>query len=197
MRRHTRTVTVGSGEWRGRVLRYPDDAVLRPTMQRTKHSLFSSLGDAVRGAIFADCFAGAGGVGIEALSLGAGHVHFIEARRDAVEALLANLSLCGVSPSRYDVHCGRVADMLSCEPNPMVGVSIIYADPPYDADLQGEFFHALQPQRFEQLRLVVVEHRSKQPVGSPEGFRVDRERRFGETTLTYLRPSGPQPEGQK
>ena len=56
-------MAVGSGEWRGRALEYPDDITLRPTMQRTKHSLFSSLGRRLRGAVFADCFAGAGGVG--------------------------------------------------------------------------------------------------------------------------------------
>ena len=84
MRRQQRAVVVGSGEWRGRVLVYPDDPALRPSMQRTKHSLFSSLGTEIRGAVFADCYAGAGAVGIEALSLGAARVHFVEERRDAV-----------------------------------------------------------------------------------------------------------------
>jgi 16S rRNA (guanine966-N2)-methyltransferase len=195
MRRKQRTVAVGSGEWRGRALRYPDDAVLRPTMQRTKHSLFSSLGSALRGAVFVDCFAGAGGVGIEALSLGAGHVHFIEARRDAVEALRENLALCGAPPSRYDVHQGSVADILAREPNPLAAASIIFADPPYDMDLAGAFLDALRAERFPRLEAVVIEHRSKRPVTPPPGLCVDRERRFGETMLSYLVPADAEQEG--
>jgi 16S rRNA (guanine966-N2)-methyltransferase len=186
MRRHTRTVTVGSGEWRGRVLSYPDDAALRPTMQRTRHSMFSSLGSALRGAVFVDCFAGAGGVGIEALSMGAGHVHFIEARRDAVEALHANLTLCGAAPSRYHVHHAQVADVLAREPNPFADASIVFADPPYDIDVEAAFLGPLRPERFERLELVVVEHRSKNAITAPRGLRVERERRFGDTTLSYL-----------
>lgn len=193
MRKRTRTVTIGGGEWRGRALAYPDEVVLRPTMQRTKHSLFSSLGGSLRDAEFVDCFAGAGGVGIEALSLGAGHVHFIEARRDAVEALRANLSLCGADSTRYHVHHARVADVLANGTGPLAGASIVFADPPYDADVEAEFLAPLRAERFEHLEIVVVEHRSKQPVQAPPGLRIDRERRFGETTLTYMVP-GPEPE---
>jgi 16S rRNA (guanine(966)-N(2))-methyltransferase RsmD len=189
MRKKMRTVTVGSGDWRGRALQYPDDSSLRPTMQRTKHSLFSSLGSKLRGAVFVDCFAGAGGVGIEALSLGAGHVHFIEERRDAVDALRANLALCGAAPARYDVYHARVADVLVRDPNPLADASIIFADPPYDADLVEEFFLALDPRRFPELRTVVVEHRTKNRIVPQLSLRLDRERRFGETTITYLAPT--------
>jgi 16S rRNA (guanine966-N2)-methyltransferase len=164
-------------------------------MQRTKHSLFSSLGRRLRGAVFADCFAGAGGVGIEALSLGAGHVHFIETRRDAVAALRANLALCGAPPSRYDVHQGSVADILAREPNPLAEAAIIFADPPYDMDLAGGFLDAFRAERFPRLETVVIEHRTKRAVTAPAGLRVDRERRFGETMLTYLVPARAEQEG--
>jgi 16S rRNA (guanine966-N2)-methyltransferase len=196
MRSRTRTVTVGSGEWKGRVLRYPDDPGLRPSMQRTKHSLFSSLGSTLRGAVFADCFAGGGAVGVEALSLGASFVHFVELSREAVAALEANLAICGAAPSRYHVHRARVAELLARAPNPMADSSIIYADPPYAADLDTEFFHDLDPARFQALRVVVVEHRTKQKVTATQALRIDHERRFGDTTLTYLRPAFHAEEGE-
>ncbi len=179
---------MGSGEWKGRVLRYPDDPGLRPSMQRTKHSMFSSLGDRLRGAVFADLFAGAGAVGIEALSRGAGFVHFVEVGREAVAALEANLAICGAPASRYHVHRARVAQVLASEPNPVRDCSIIYADPPYDADLEEEFFRVLDPARFPALQTVVVEHRTKRPVVPQLSLRLAHERRFGDTTLTYLVP---------
>jgi len=188
MRRKTPSVMVGSGAWKGRVLAYPDDSALRPTMQRAKHSMFSSLGDSLRGAVFVDCFAGAGGVGIEALSLGAGRVHFVEERRDAVEALRRNLDLCGAEPARYHVHHARVAEVLSRDPNPLADAEFIFADPPYDLDFDAEFLRALNLSRLGALELAVIEHRSKRQVTAPPGWGVERERRFGDTTLTYLVP---------
>lgn len=195
MRSRARTVTVGSGEWKGRVLRYPDDPALRPSMQRTKHSMFSSLGSLLRGAVFADCFAGGGAVGIEALSLGAAFVHFVELGREAVAALEANLAICGAPASRYHVHRARVAEVLARESNPMGDCSIIYADPPYDADLDAEFFQALDAARFPKLRTVVVEHRTKRPVVAQPSLQIEYERRFGDTTLTYLGPVTSAQEG--
>ena len=195
MRSHTRTVTVGSGEWKGRVLRYPDDPTLRPSMQRTRHSMFSSLGSSLRGSVFADCFAGGGAVGIEALSLGAAFVHFIEVGREAVAALERNLAICGAPASRYHVHRALVIDVLARESNPMPDCSIIYADPPYEADLGEVFFQAFELARFPELRTVVVEHRTKQQVISQLSLRVDHNRRFGDTTLTYLVPAAHAGEG--
>jgi 16S rRNA (guanine966-N2)-methyltransferase len=195
MRNRTRNVTVGSGEWKGRVLRYPDDPGLRPSMQRTKHSMFSSLGSRLRGAVFADLFAGAGAVGIEALSLGAAFVHFVETGREAVAALEANLVICGAPASRYHVHRARVADVLASKPNPLGDCSIIYVDPPYDADLGEAFLRSLDPARFPDLQTVVVEHRTKQPVIAQLSLRVAHERRFGDTTLTYLVPASRVEEG--
>jgi 16S rRNA G966 N2-methylase RsmD len=103
---------------------------------------------------------------------------------DAVEALRANLALCGAAPSRYHVHHERVVDVLGREPNPAADATVLFADPPYDADLQAELLDALRPERFPRLELAVIEHRSKRAPGAPRGFRVERVRRFGDTMLT-------------
>jgi 16S rRNA G966 N2-methylase RsmD len=122
-------------------------------------------------------------------------VHFVETGREAVAALEANLAICGVPASRYHVHRARVAELLAREPNPMAGSSIIYADPPYDADLAAELLDALDAARFPDLDEVVVEHRTKQRVVPPPSLRIERERRFGDTTLTYLIPAAHGEEG--
>jgi 16S rRNA G966 N2-methylase RsmD len=87
------------------------------------------------------------------------------------------------------VHRARVADVLAREPNPMADASIIYADPPYDADPNAEFFHHLDVTRFPELEMVIVEHRTKQRIVPQLSLRLFNERRFGDTTLTYLVPS--------
>src|SRR5947209_18081255 len=65
---------------------------VRPTMDRVKAAIFSSLGDAVIGARVLDLFAGSGGLGIEALSRGASSAVFVENDRQSAKAIDANLA---------------------------------------------------------------------------------------------------------
>jgi 16S rRNA (guanine966-N2)-methyltransferase len=182
-------VTVGGGVWKGRTLRYPDDRDIRPTMQRTKESVFSSLGPLLGGAVFVDLYAGAGATGIEALSRGARRVHFVEIRRDAVALLRANLEACGADPARYAIHEGAVLDAVSSLPCPFADATLMVADPPYALDANDDFLGAFRADRFPALLRLVVEHRAKQPIVAPAGLVVERERRFGDTMLTTLVPA--------
>src|SRR2546427_13246241 len=65
---------------------------VRPTMDRVKAAIFSSLGDAVAGARVLDLFAGSGALGIEALSRGASSAMFVEEDRQSTEMIERNLA---------------------------------------------------------------------------------------------------------
>src|SRR3954468_449196 len=65
---------------------------VRPTMDRVKAAIFSSLGDEIIGARVLDLFAGTGALGIEALSRGAASALFVENDSSAVEAIERNLA---------------------------------------------------------------------------------------------------------
>jgi len=186
MRRGSRTVTIGGGPLRGRVLRYPDDARLRPSMQRTKASLFSSLAGELEGAVFADLYAGAGAVGIEALSRGARLVHFVERDRAALHALHENATACRIEPGQLRVHARAVAEVLDARPSPIGDASIVFADPPYDADIGDELTGRITIDSMPLLEWLVIEHHTRTALTAPPGMTIERARRFGETTLTYF-----------
>src|SRR5437763_17162801 len=65
---------------------------VRPTMDRVKSAIFSSLGQEIIGARVLDLFAGSGALGIEALSRGAAAVLFVEENAAAVSAIERNLA---------------------------------------------------------------------------------------------------------
>src|SRR4029434_3640438 len=65
---------------------------VRPTMDRVKAAIFSSLGEVIVGARVLDLFAGSGGLGIEALSRGAASVIFVEDDRQSALAIEKNLA---------------------------------------------------------------------------------------------------------
>jgi 16S rRNA (guanine(966)-N(2))-methyltransferase RsmD len=67
-----------AGKYGSRILKPVRDLELRPTSDRLRETLFNVIGDSVADALFVDCYAGTGAVGIEALSRGARQVIFIE-----------------------------------------------------------------------------------------------------------------------
>ena len=184
-------VRVLAGTLKGRVLRYPRDATLRPTMQRTKASVFESIREQIHDAVFIDLYAAAGGIGIEALSRGAGCVHFVESDRAALVSLRENLERCGVERQRGIVHSERVMDFLGRDVLRKIAPDIVYADPPYDADeirLLLEFFNGID---YPLGALLVVEHRrGTVSLETFDKLACLRVKKFGESCVSYIVAGG-------
>ena len=139
-------VRVIAGSLRGRRLSYPEDNSARPTMQRTKSSVFETIKGSIPGCVYADLYCASGGMGIEALSRGAAFVHFVERDRRQLAALRENLDLCGVSSGAYRIHAMDVDEALSSSLKDAQDLQIVFADPPYGAgDLQPEHDVVVEP----------------------------------------------------
>src|SRR5712691_1735094 len=85
-----------AGELKGRRLVTPRGATTRPTADQVRIALMDTLTPRLPGARLLDLFAGAGGVGLEALSRGAASVTFVERDRRALAALRDNVTALGV-----------------------------------------------------------------------------------------------------
>jgi 16S rRNA (guanine966-N2)-methyltransferase len=115
------------GEWRRRVLRFPETEGLRPTPDRVRETLFNWLGQDLAGLACLELFAGSGALGLEAASRGADRVVLVERSPAAAEALAANLHLLGAG--------GRVElvrqDALKFALSTPLAFDVIFLDPPY------------------------------------------------------------------
>src|SRR5215472_9551136 len=106
---------------------------VRPTMDRVKAAIFSSLGEAIVGARVLDLFAGSGALGIEALSRGAVSAIFVENDRHSAEAIEKNLAETNL---KGRVWHQDVFDFLS-QRSSADKFHIIFADPPYEKTNHG------------------------------------------------------------
>jgi 16S rRNA (guanine966-N2)-methyltransferase len=171
-----------AGTARGRPLVAPRGAHTRPITDRVKETLFGILGDRVIDARVLDLYAGSGSVGIEALSRGAASCDFVEHDRRAVAAIRENLERAGVE-AEASVHAVDVMRYL--EGTEDHGFGIAFLDPPYEERAILAPLERLVA-RLAPDATVVVKHHWRTPVPEPQGLVRRRERRFGETTLTFL-----------
>jgi 16S rRNA (guanine966-N2)-methyltransferase len=179
-----------AGTARGRPLVAPRGTATRPITDRVKETLFGILGDRVIDARVLDLYAGSGSVGIEALSRGAASCAFVEHDRRAVAAIRENLDRAGVAEQAW-VHVMDVVRYLDLSADDRF--ELAFMDPPYEerailAPLE-RLTGLLAPGA-----TVVVKHHWRTPIPEPSGLARWRERRFGETTLTFL-AAGDQADG--
>jgi 16S rRNA (guanine966-N2)-methyltransferase len=172
----------------GRRIETPRGDATRPTSDRVREALFSSL-DAELGTIsglrFLDLYAGSGAVGLEARSRGAGVVTVVEQDRRVARLIRDNIKTLGMS--RVEVQAAAVARVL--QQPPRAPYDLVFLDPPYAVPTE-EVVRNLELLRDRDWlaggALVVVERSSRDaPVHWPEGFEEARSRRYGETMLWY------------
>jgi 16S rRNA (guanine966-N2)-methyltransferase len=179
-----------AGHLKGRRLATPKGDTTRPTADQVRIALMDTLAPRLPGARVLDLFAGAGGVGLEALSRGAGEATFVERDARAVAALRQNVEGLGVGDAAR-VRRGDVLRELEALYRAGERFDIVFLDPPYDAGLVDTTLGTLGGGG---LLLaggwVIAQHFTKRApaerIGALLAFRT---RRFGETTLTFYRPA--------
>ena len=157
---------------------------VRPTMDRVKAAIFSSLGERVVGARVLDLFAGTGALGIEALSRGATFTLFVDDGAEARALIRENVAALGLGGTSriFRRDATKLGPVYPLEP-----FSLAFLDPPYG---QGLAEQALTSARaggwLTPDALVVVEEATKANFAAPDGF-VERERRsYDDTEIIVL-----------
>ena len=174
-----------AGLWRGRALTAPKGEATRPTADRVRQALFDMLlhapwagRDAVVGATVLDAFAGTGALGLEALSRGAAHAHFLERDRAALAALRANAAALKAPATIHPADATR--------PPPGVPCSLVFLDPPYGQGLIERVLPALaQAGWLAPAALVVAETAREEPLVL--AAEILAERAHGAARISVLR----------
>jgi 16S rRNA (guanine966-N2)-methyltransferase len=149
------------GEWRSRVIEFPDTEGLRPTPDRVRETLFNWLGQTLHGKTCLDLFAGSGALGFEALSRGAEGVVMLESSREAVAALKQNA--VKLAPQNLQVVQGDALQYLQAKQQRF---DVIFLDPPYKLNLLPNLLPLLPP-ILKPDAVVYLEHESKLVLDAP------------------------------
>jgi len=176
-----------AGEAKGRKLRSVHSAEVRPSGDRLKEALFSSLGPRVVGAQVLDLYAGSGALGIEALSRGASRAVFVESDRKAVQMIELNLQATGLGPRAHiaAMDAMRFADEWPPTSGPF---DLVLIDPPYSLGLPSGVIEALISRGLlvGEPSIVCEASSRKLPLKPPAGLRITAEKRYGDSALVFL-----------
>lgn len=192
------------GSHRGRRLETEPGDRIRPTADRVREAVFNKLmhglisegGGALTGVRVADVFAGAGAMGLEALSRGAAHVTFVDLAGRSLRLIESNAKALGEEDHmslllRDGVEPGPAP---SSGPGPSASEEahgLVFLDPPYRSALLGPALTALAREGWiASGGIVVAELGATEDLEKPGGFALIDERRYGAAKVAFLRYEG-------
>ncbi|WP_435257601.1 16S rRNA (guanine(966)-N(2))-methyltransferase RsmD [Thioclava sp. FR2] len=166
-------------------------AHLRPTTDRVREAIFNLLlnggyGNPVEGARVLDLFAGTGALGLEALSRGAARVAFVDDGATSRALLRRNIELMRAM-GQTDVWR---RDATRMGPNRGAGYDLVFLDPPYGMGLGEKALASLVEGNWLTADALIVLEEGNAPL-APAGFNQLDQRKYGDTVVTILTPTGP------
>ena len=160
----------------------------RALTDRVKQTLFGILEPDLDGANVLDLFAGSGAAGIEALSRGAAWATFVERDRKAAEVMEANLRRANLADLATVVRASVERFLADPSGGPF---DLVFLDPPYEdrAALVAtlERLGSAEAGLRQGARVIAKHFWRDAPEATIGLLASERERRFGETALTFYR----------
>ena len=181
-----------AGRFKGRTLKAPGDAALRPTSDKVRQAIFNILEHGefaanftLEGARVIDLFAGTGALGLEALSRGARFCLFVEETAQSRALIRENVEALGLTGAskiwRRDAAKLGPLDTLS-------PFDLAFLDPPYRKGLLAPALEGLAAGGWLNPRaLVVAEAAEDETMPSIEGYEKLDDRIYGDTRIAFMR----------
>jgi 16S rRNA (guanine966-N2)-methyltransferase len=181
-------VRVISGSVRGRNLKAVPGMNTRPTTDKVKEAIFSMIGPYFEGGWVLDLFAGAGGLGIEAISRGMERGIFIDIERASVDIIKQNLQSTGLL-DHAEVYRNSAEQALKVLHRRELKFNLIFLDPPYRMKNMDELLlHIEERSLLVTEAMVVLEHDTRTLYAEQiSGFTRIRKAEYGETTISIYK----------
>lgn len=165
---------------KNRQLVTPKDSSVRPTTDKVRNAVFSSLYDLVENARVLDLFCGTGSYGLEAVSRGASHSTFVDTDTNLVKqnVRLADKGTCTVIKGKAESVLERFSGSFD----------LIFIDPPYGKTDPNQLLEKIA--QYELLAndgILIYEESVRTPFVFPqESFELNAEKKYGDTKIYYL-----------
>lgn len=172
-----------AGKLRSQKIETCEGETTRPTADRVKEAVFSSIGPYFYGGRMLDCYAGSGNIGFEALSRGMESVDGFEIDPKACACIKANIKRFKLEKA-YHLHKGDVFDQL----NELSGsYDLIYLDPPYALQKNEELMEKIASRKLlSENGILIIESRKEDEFKEEiANMRLYKKAYYGITKISY------------
>ena len=175
-----------SGKYKGRKIFGYDINGTRPTMDRVKESLFSMLQEYLKGSICLDLFAGTGNLGLEAISMGAKKVYFVDNNIKAIKTIKENILNFDIEKESIILKNDYKKALNYFNIN-NIKFNIIFIDPPYESNYIIEALKKIEKyQLLENDGIVVCESDTLEKIQYSEKFTCIKNKKYGNKYIEIL-----------
>ena len=158
----------------------------RPTMDRVKESLFSTIQNYINDSIVLDLFAGSGNLGIEALSEGAKYAYLVDYNKKAISVIKKNIETIGIE--NIKVLNMDYKQSLSYFNQNKIKFNLIFLDPPYKTDYIGKSLLLIDKYNLiEKDGIIVCESDNLDKIIYSDNYTKIKEKKYGDKYIVIIK----------
>lgn len=175
-----------AGEYGSRKIDAPKGNMTRPTLDKVREAVFSSLGNFFDGGVFLDLYAGSGANGLEALSRGFDQAIFVDCSKEAIQVIKKNIESLKCK-DRTKVYPMNAEKALSIFAEEGFRFDLIYLDPPYAKQKNNEILNLLvERELIQKGGRVILESLKEDTFKESYGDLIfQKEKVYGISKITY------------
>lgn len=180
-----------AGEYGSRKIEAPKGNTTRPTLDKVREAVFSSLGNSFHGGIFLDLYAGSGANGLEAISRGMNQAVFVDSSREAIQIIKKNIQTLGCKEkTRVLPMKAEAALFLFMEEG--LKFDLVYLDPPYAKETNTKILNYLEQHDLlnEGARVVIESLKEDSWTEDYGTLKYQKDKNYGISKITYYKKSG-------
>ena len=177
-----------AGKARGRKLIPPATMETRPTLDRVKEAMFSTIQNHLLDAIVIDVFAGTGSLGLEAASRGAKEVYLVDQSAVTFPLLKENVDNLKFSDFCFPLNKDSY-DVLRDLAKKGKVMDVIFIDPPYCKEMIPEAMKIIEENKMlNEDGIIVTKIDSIEEIYEGYGsIKLYKSKKYGNTTVCYYK----------
>ena len=176
-----------SGKLKGRKINGYDIEGTRPTMDRVKESIFSSIQNYIEDSVVLDLFSGSGNLGIEAISNGASKCYFVDNNKKCINIIKDNIKQFDIEEYSFVIQ-NDYRKVLEYFKDNSIKFDIIFIDPPYKYEVINELIDIIT--RYNILNdngIMVLEYSLDKIDDNIDGYKLLKYKRYGDKYVSIIK----------
>lgn len=177
-----------AGRARGRKILSPESLETRPTLDRVKEAMFSSIQNYIQDSIVIDVFAGTGSLGLEAASRGAKEVYLVDKSNETYPLLKQNVENLKFTDFCHPLNMDAYESLKRLSDKGKV-FDLIFIDPPYCKEMIPEAMKIIKENNMlSEDGIIVTKIDSIEEIYEGyDNIRLNKSKKYGNTTVCFYK----------